>query len=54
LKGDGEMSMMCKDCESFDIGYDAVVDKNGDPVRIFDTGECLDCGSSNIVEERDI
>lgn len=48
------MSMICKDCESVDIGYDAVVDKDGDLVRMYESCECLDCGSSNIVEERDI
>jgi len=46
------MSMICKDCGSVDIGYDALVDKDGGLVRMYDSGECLDCGSTNIVEER--
>lgn len=48
------MSIICKDCDSLDIGFDAMVDKYGDLVRIYDNGECLECGSTNIVEERDI
>lgn len=45
------MSIICQNCGSMDIGYDAIVDKHGDPVRIFDSGECLDCGSTNFIEE---
>lgn len=44
------MSIICQDCGSMDIGYDAIVDKYGDPV-IFVPGECLDCGSTNFIEE---
>lgn len=48
------MSMVCVDCHSVDIGYDALVDKNGDLVRMYDDCECLECGSKNVLEERDI
>lgn len=48
------MSMICQDCDSYDIGFDAMVDTNGDPVRIYDSCECLDCGSTNVAEERDV
>lgn len=48
------MSMICNNCDSNDIGYDAMVDKNGDLVRLYDNCECLNCGSSNIIEERDV
>lgn len=48
------MSMICQDCEGYDIGYDAMVDKDGGLVRMYDSCECLDCGSTNIIEERDI
>jgi hypothetical protein len=48
------MSMICEQCESTDVGYNAMVDKYGDLVRMYDSCECLECGSTNIVEERDI
>ncbi len=48
------MSMICQDCDSNDIGFDALVDKDGGLVRIYDNCECLGCGSTNIIEERDI
>ena len=48
------MSMICEQCDSTDIGYDAMVDKDGGIVRMFDSCECLACGSTNVVEERDI
>lgn len=48
------MSMICQDCKSNNIGFDALVDKDGGLVRIYDNCECLGCGSTNIIEERDI
>lgn len=48
------MSMICQDCKSNDIGFDALVDKDGGLVRMYDNCECLGCGSTNIIEERDI
>jgi len=54
LTGGGVMSMICEQCESTDIGYDAMVDKDGGLVRMYDSCECLTCGSSNVIEERDV
>lgn len=45
--------MICRLCESTDIGYDAVVDRDGGLVRIYDSCECLECGSNDVIEERD-
>jgi hypothetical protein len=54
LKGDGEMSTICSECESSRIGYDAWVDQDGNLIGgPYDNCMCMDCGSSNVVEERD-
>lgn len=49
------MSMVCQDCESDNIGWDAWVDQDGNVVGgPYDNCQCMDCGSDNITEERDI
>lgn len=47
------MSMICQDCESTDIGFDALIDKDGGVIRMYDSCECMECGSARIIEERD-
>jgi hypothetical protein len=47
------MKMICKDCNSDDIGFDALVDKDGGIIRMYEGCECMSCGSSRIIEERD-
>ena len=49
------MSMICQDCESDNIGGDAWVDQDGNVVGgPYDNCQCMDCGSDNVIEERDI
>jgi len=48
------MSTICSECESSRIGYDAWVDQDGNLIGgPYDNCMCMDCGSSNVVEERD-
>ena len=55
MKGDGEMSMICSECGSHNIGYDAWVDQDGNLVGgPYDNAMCMDCEHSTVVEERDI
>lgn len=49
------MSYICLDCESANIGWDAWVDQDGQLIGgPYDNCECMDCGSTNIEEERNI
>jgi hypothetical protein len=49
------MSMICEQCESDRIGYDAWVDQDGNVIGgPYDNCQCMDCGSSNVIEERDV
>jgi hypothetical protein len=46
--------MICEQCESNRIGYDAWVDQDGNVIGgPYDNCQCMDCGSDNIIEERD-
>jgi hypothetical protein len=47
------MSMICEDCKSYNIGWDAWVDQDGELLAgPYDNCQCMDCGSDNVIEER--
>jgi hypothetical protein len=49
------MSMICEQCHSDRIGYDAWVDQDGNVIGgPYDNCLCMDCGSSSVIEERDL
>lgn len=49
------MSVICKDCGSSKIGWDAWVDQDGILIAgPYDYCQCMDCGSENLIEERDV
>jgi len=49
------MSMICEECGSDKIGYDAWVDQDGNVVGgPYDNCLCMECGHNTAVEERDM
>jgi predicted nucleic-acid-binding Zn-ribbon protein len=46
------VTVICKDCGSDRIGFDAWVDKDGNVIGgPYDNSLCMDCGCEEIVEE---
>ena len=49
------MSLICNDCNSHLIGWRAIIDQDYNIIDAkHDEGQCMDCGSQNLSEERDV